>query len=30
MAVNYTARAEGVNSDDVITKLLETVKPYGD
>jgi len=30
MAVNYTARAEGVNSDDVITKLLETVKPFGD
>ena len=28
LAVNYTARAEGVNTDTVIDKLLETTKKY--
>ena len=28
MAVNYTARAEGISSDDVIDKLLETIEPF--
>ena len=28
LAVNYTARAEGVNTDNIVDKLLETVSKY--